>query len=53
MEKGKCLLSLIMLSVFLFMTIPSVSWADTDEILDGPIEGGGATDEVFSPPGLT
>jgi len=56
MEKGKRLLgllSLIMLSVFLFMTIPSVSWADTDEILDGPIEGGGATDEVFSPPGLT
>ena len=56
MEKYKGfqrLYGLILLSVFLFTAIPFLSWADTDEILDGPFEGTGATDEVFSPPGLT
>jgi len=56
MEKSKGLIrlsGLIMLSVFLFTATPFVSWADTDEILDGPFEGTGATDEAFSPPGLT
>lgn len=47
------LLGLIMLSVLLVITTPFVSWAATDEIMDGPIEGVGATDEVFSQPGLT
>jgi porin len=42
-----------LLSVFLFTATPFLSWADTEEILDGPIEGTGATDDVFSPQGLT
>ncbi len=33
--------------------VPFVSRAGTDEIADGAIEGLGATDEVFSPPGVT
>ena len=36
-----------------FCLVAFVSRADTDEILDGSFEGLGATDEVFSPPGLT
>jgi len=36
-----------------FCLVAFVSRADTDEIPDGPMEGLGATDEVFSPPGLT
>ncbi len=39
--------------VLCFCLVAFVSRADTDEILDGPLEGLGATDEVFSPPGLT
>ena len=56
MEKSKGLIrlsGLIMLSIFLFTATPFISWADTDEILDGSIEGLGATNEVFSKPGLT
>ena len=30
-----------------------VAWASSPEIEDGPIEAVGATDEVFSPQGLT
>ncbi|MBW2629931.1 MAG: hypothetical protein JRE45_20290 [Deltaproteobacteria bacterium] len=44
---------MIALSISLMFGVASVSRADTDEILDGPLEGLGATDEVFSPPGLT
>ncbi len=39
--------------ILCFCLVAFVSPADTDEILDGPLEGLGATDEVFSPPGLT
>jgi hypothetical protein len=39
--------------VLCFCLVAVVSRADTDEILDGPLEGLGATDEVFSLPGLT
>ncbi len=39
--------------VLCFCLVAFVSRADSDEILDGPLEGLGATDEVFSPPGLT
>ena len=39
-------------SISLIFVVASVSRADTDEILDGPLEGLGATDEVLSPPGL-
>ncbi|MBW2597614.1 MAG: hypothetical protein JRC55_02880 [Deltaproteobacteria bacterium] len=56
MEKSKGLIrlsGLIMLSILLFTATPFISWADTDEILDDPIEGLGATTEVFSKPGLT
>jgi porin len=44
---------LIVLSVFYLTTIPSLTCAGTEEITDGPFDGVGATDEVFSPPGLT
>ncbi len=39
--------------VLCFCLVAVVSRADTDEIPDGPLEGLGATDKVFSPPGLT
>ena len=40
----------ILLCVFL---TPFISWASTEKILEGPFEGVGATEEVFSPPGIT
>ena len=32
---------------------PIVAWASSDEIEDGPVEAVGATDQVFSAPGVT
>ncbi|MBW2389193.1 MAG: carbohydrate porin [Deltaproteobacteria bacterium] len=39
--------------ILCFCLVAFISRADTDEIPDGPLEGLGATDEVFSPPGLS
>lgn len=47
MERNKGLMhvaGLIRLSAFLLVAIPILSWGDTDEILDLPIEGNGSSD---------
>lgn len=43
---------LILLSLFMITATPCLSWEDTEEILDGPFEGVGVTEEELAPPAL-